>query len=370
VTPATPDVDETRPTREVPVADSPPPIDRPRLIRSVTPAVLTECAIAAGAGIGFALTLRYIFDWNGVLGTLIWAYVGFLVALFFLSRDRESPEVAVDRMVTTVVWSIGAVVTAVLAWMLIYLVIRGAKALGLSFFTQDLSTVGPNDPGGGALHAIIGTLEQVGIAVVVVVPLAVLTAVYLNELKGPLARPARFVIDAMSGLPSIVAGLLVYTLWVSAYGYSGFAASLALIVLMLPTVTRTAEEVLRTVPDVLREGSLALGAPRWRIILIVVLPTARAGLLTAVILGVARAVGETAPIVLTAFGASEVNANPFSGPQNSLPLFAFRFLRQANDRQRDRGWAALLVLVVLVLVLFVLARFIGSRADKRLGRRR
>ena len=357
-------------TEPIETVSGPAETDRPRLIRSVTPAVLTEIAIAAGAGVAFAFTLRYVFDWNGILGTVIWAYVAFLVALYALSRDRESPEIAIDRMVTTVVWSIGAVVTAVLAWMLIYLVVRGTKVLRVGFLTHDMATVGPTDTGGGALHAIIGTLEQVGIAVVVVVPLAVLTAVYLNELKGPLARPARFVIDAMSGLPSIVAGLLVYTLWVGTYGYSGFAASLALIVLMLPTVTRTAEEVLRTVPDILREGSLALGAPRWRVIMRVVLPTARAGLLTAVILGVARAVGETAPIVLTAFGASEVNTNPFSGPQNSLPLFAFRLLREPNVRQVDRGWAALLILVLLVLMLFVLARWIGSRGDRRLGRRR
>ena len=141
-------------------------------------------------------------------------------------------------------------------------------------------------------------------------------------------------VDAMSGVPSIVAGLFVYAVWVSEFGFSGFAAALALSISMLPTITRTCEEVLRLVPDGLREASLALGATEWRTTWSVVLPTAQAGLITAVILGVARAVGETAPLIATAFGASPMNANPFHGPQAALPLFVYKQITESSHRQR------------------------------------
>ncbi len=206
-----------------------------------------------------------------------------------------------------------------------------------------MSKVGPLSPGGGGVkHALIGTIEQVGLATLVVVPVAVLTAVYLNEINGRLATPARFVIDAMSGLPSIIAGLLVYTVWVSGHGFSGAAGAAALAVLMLPTVTRASEEILRTIPDPLREGALALGAPRWQVTLRVVIPTALGGLVTAVILGIARAVGETAPMLLTAFGADTTNTNPFSGPQADLPLFVWKLIRLPNETQQNRAWAGAL----------------------------
>jgi len=187
-------------------------------------------------------------------------------------------------------------------------------------------------------------------------------------MKGVLARPTRVIVDAMSGLPSIVAGLLVFTVWVNGRGYSGAAGAVALVVLMLPTVTRTSEEILRTIPDGLRESSLALGAPQWRVVLRVVLPTARAGLMTAAILGVARGVGETAPMLLTAFGADTTNLNPFKGPQEDLPLFVWKLIRLPNQTQINRGWTGLLILVLLVLVLFTTARFISGRAERKLRR--
>jgi phosphate transport system permease protein len=194
--------------------------------------------------------------------------------------------------------------------------------------------------------------------------------VYLHEIKGRMTKPIRFIVDAMSGLPSIVAGLLIFTVWVNGRGFSGVACSAALFVLMLPTQTRASEEILRTVPDSLREGSLALGAPQWRVITRVVLPTARAGLLTASILAVARAIGETAPAILTAFGSSVTNKNPFHGPQASLPLMVWDLIRQPNQVQIDRAWTALLILVLFVLVAFTLARWVGTRGAKKLGRRR
>jgi phosphate transport system permease protein len=183
-----------------------------------------------------------------------------------------------------------------------------------------------------------------------------------------MARLIRFIVDAMTGLPSIVAGLLVFTVWVQSHGFSGLSASVALIVLMLPTVTRTSEEILRTIPDALREASLALGAPQWRLVMRVVLPTAVSGLVTGAILGVARGVGETAPMLLTAFGSSTTNTNLLRGPQADLPLFVWGLIREPNKTQNNRAWTGALILVLLVLILFLLARFVTNRSQRKLRR--
>ena len=352
--PAGPTVDDDRPNR------------RPRFPRSD----IIEVVLAALAALAFAGIVRAVWGLHGPTGTVLWWYAGFLVVFYALVRDRSDGESALDRIVTVVVWSIGVLVVSILSWMIVFLLVKGLPALRAGFFTQDLSKVGPLTPGGGAFHAIVGTFEQVGLATIVVVPISILTAVYLHEMNGILAKPVRLIVDAMSGLPSIVAGLLVFTVWVNGRGYSGAAGSAALIVLMLPTVTRTSEEILRTIPDSLREASLALGAPQWRVVLRVVLPTARAGLVTAVILGVARGVGETAPMLLTAFGSDSTNFNPFKGPQEDLPLFVWKLIRLPNQTQIDRGFTGLLILVLLVLILFTTARFVAGRSQRKLGRTR
>ena len=350
--------------------DEDPDHDEPRTVRTLAENDLWQAGAALAAGLAVAGTLRVVLGWSGIMSTSLWVYLAFAIVYFALVWDRSGQEIASDRIVTVLVWTTGALVLGGLLWMLGLLVVKGTPKLRPSFFTSDLSQTGPNDPGGGALHAIVGTLEQVGIAVVVVVPIAILTAVYLHELKGRLAPVIRFVVDAMSGLPSIVAGLLVFTIWVDGRGFSGVAGSGALVILMLPTVTRTSEEILRTVPDTLREASLALGAPEWRVVLRVVVPTAMSGLLTATILGVARAVGETAPMLLTSFGSDSTVTNPTSGPQSDLPLFVWKLIRVPNETQNQRAWTGALVLVLLVLVLFVSARLVASRARKRLGRAR
>ncbi len=176
--------------------------------------------------------------------------------------------------------------------------------------------------------------------------------------------------NALAGLPSIVAGLVIYAAWVTTgHGFSGLAGAMALAVLMLPFVTRTSEEILRTVPDPLREASLALGAPQWRMVKRIVLPTAMAGLITAAILGVALGVGETAPLLLTTSYSSFTVTNPFHGPQSSLASFVYTYVLEPNSTQNQRGYTALLILVLLVLVLFVVARVIGGRSQRKLGRR-
>ncbi len=327
-----------------------------------------ELLLCAGSALGASWVLCQVMDWQDPLTFGIWALVWFLTTTYLMARDRTSKVVALDRLMTTLIWTTGALAVAVLAWMIIFVFIKGVGGLSWSFFTEDMAEVGPLDPGGGAYHAIVGTIQQMLIATVISVPIAILTAVYLHEIKGRLAVPVRFVVDAMSGLPSIVAGLIVFTIWVnSGHGFSGASAGVALSIMMIPIVTRTSEEILRTIDDGLRESALALGAPQWRSVMQVVLPTARAGLITASILGIARAVGETAPVLLTAFGSSVTNYNPFNGPQADLPLFIWGLLREPNQAQIDRAWTGALVLIIMVLVLFVTARVVGERGARKRG---
>jgi phosphate transport system permease protein len=345
--------------------------DRPRHRARMTRSDLIELAISFLSGAAGAGLLRTVLGWHGDLGTGIWWYVISVGTYYLLQRDGASSEVGLDRVVTVLIWSAGTAVVAVLGWMLGFLAIRGYHRVSANFFTHDMSGVGPLNPGGGVLAAIVGSAEQVGLATAVVVPLAVLTAVYLHELRGRLSGVVRFAINALAGVPSIVAGLIIYTAWViNGHGPSGVAGAAALAILMLPFVTRTAEEVLRTVPDALREASYALGAPQWRVVTQVVLPTALAGLTTAVILGIALGIGETAPLLLTTSFANGTNWDPFHGPQASLAYYVYTYVLEPNKVQNQRGYSALVVLVVLVLILFLAARYIGSRSQRKLGRSR
>lgn len=333
-----------------------PPAEVKRRLRSFGREDLGELALAAISGLSLSAALCLLLDWTHPLTFALWALVSAIAVEYLLVCQRLGAIVAADRLVTFLVWATAGLAVGILAWMLIYVFARGVGGLDLEFLTRDMSDVGPLDPGGGALHAIIGTLEQTLIAAAVSVPLAILTAIYLHELKGRISPVVRFITDALTGLPSIVAGLLIYALWGTYFGFSGISASFALMIIMIPIVTRTSEEMLRTVPGSLREASLALGAPRWRTVTGVVLPAARAGLVTAAILGVARIVGETAPVILTAFGSASVNMNPLDGQQADLPLMAWQLLRQPNKVQEARAWTTALVLVFVVLWLFLVAR--------------
>jgi phosphate transport system permease protein len=372
LSPPSPLETEPRPDTGPPLSAAPvwppPPDQSPSTPRQLTTQDRVELLLAFGSGLAFSWVLCLVMDWQHPLTFACWALIWFLVTSYVMGVDRTSKVVAQDRLVTTLIWLSGVVAVGVLLWMILYVVIKGIQGLDWAFFTEDLSKVGPLDSGGGAFHAIVGTIEQMIIATVLAVPIAILTAVYLHEIKGPLSVPVRFVVDAMSGLPSVVAGLIVFTIWVNeGHGFSGASAGVALAIMMIPIVTRTSEEILRTIDDGLRESALALGAPQWRSTLQVVLPTARAGLITASILGVARAVGETAPVLLTAFGSSITNYNPFDGPQSDLPLFVWSLLRQPNDAQIQRAWTGALVLMLMVLILFVTARFIGERGARKRG---
>lgn len=310
---------------------------------------------------------------SGAIGFAVTWFASFLLTYWLVVREATDAVRAKDRVMAAAVAVGGLAVVAPLIAIVTYTVAKGIGALTPGFFTQTLEFTGPLSAAdaGGALHAIVGTLEQVGIAAAVSVPLGVATAVFLNEVGGRLARPVRMIVDAMSAIPSIVAGLFIYAVLILqlGLGQSGLAAGLSLAVLMLPTVTRTAEVVLRLVPSGLREASLALGAEEWRTTTGVVLPTARGGLITAVVLGVARVVGETAPLILTAGGAFVLNSNPFAGKQDSLPLFVFRLVKSPQTAQIERAWTGALVLIAIVLALFVLARTLGGARAVRGGGR-
>lgn len=356
-----PDIEQFSPDDEIPRA--------PRTMLPDDWGMMAGSALAA-IGLMWVLFLRLL-PVHGTVGTAFLTWLVFLAIYRYVVRQVHGPLAATDRLVAAVLSSVAIILFALLVLIVGYVIVKGIGGITAAFFTQTMEKVGPLDPEskGGALHAILGTLMQLTMTVIIAVPLGITTAVFLNEVGGRWTRPVRTLVDAMSGVPSIVAGLFIFSALILSlgWGFSGFAASLSLAVLMLPTVTRTTEVVLRLVPGGLREAALALGAPRWRVVLQVVLPTARSGVSTAVILGMARAVGETAPLILTALGTSLINNNPFQGPQSSLPLFIWQLIRSSDGGQQQRAWAGALALIVLVLVLFTLARVLGRQRRVRTG---
>nr|WP_329530943.1 phosphate ABC transporter permease subunit PstC [Streptomyces sp. NBC_01450] len=246
---------------------------------------------------------------------------------------------------------------------ILWLVIgKGAKRFDSVLLNNSMRNIAESDQGGGAYHAILGTLEQAGIATLIALPLGTFVAIYLVEYgRGVLAPMVTFTVDVMMGLPSIVAGLFILSLWILTFGFqdSGFAGSLALVILMLPMVIRSCEEMLKLVPDSLREAAYALGAPRWQTILRVVVPTALPGMVTGIMLGIARVMGETAPVLLVVGFTSSINFNPFSGAQGSLPAFIYNEATQPYAPAIDRAWAGALTLILIIMLLNLVARLIA-----------
>jgi phosphate transport system permease protein len=315
---------------------------------------------------------------TGWLGFVVSTFFVFQVLLYIVTRDQIGHLAAVDRVMLVMVWTGGFILMVPLVMLNIYVFRQGLKALRLNFFFEDqrgITPVLPSTAGGGS-HAIVGTIQQVGLALLWSVPLGLGTAIFLNESRSRWRRPVRIFVDAMSGLPSVLAGLFIFAVLIlpnagnlALFNYNGFMASLALSLIMLPPIARTVEVVLRLVPDGLREAGLALGSTRARTVFSVVLPTARTGITTAIVLGIARAVGETAPLLFTAFGYDLMNANPFDGEQESLPLFVYRNIRKPDLAAIERGFAGALVLMLIVIALFGLARFIGRDRSKQRARR-
>lgn len=299
------------------------------------------------------------------------------VLLLAVGTAMTEQRVAVSDRVARWAMSTGAlVVFSALVSVIVFVVRRGWPALHhLNFFTDTMEGIGPQSSlsQGGILHAVVGTLIEITIAVAITLPLGVGTAVFLNEVGGRFARIVRTVVDAMTALPSIVAGLFIYSIWIIALHMpsSGLAGALAISVMMLPIIGRASDVVLRVVPGGLREASLALGASRWRTVWHVVLPTARPGLATALILGVARGIGETSPVLITSGNATFMVTDPTHGMMSSLPLFIFSTVRSGIPLQIDRAFGTAVTLLALVLVLFVVARLLArpDSAEPSLWRR-
>jgi len=350
-------------------APLPGPEDRPRrrgldVDRAVE---LGAAAVAAAVGVWAPFHLA---GWDAPFGFVLCWFGAFMAIYGITVQQRHGPLVRRDRLATALIGA-GTTVALLPLFLVLYFVVRQGLPVVLSrfprfpFLRQDLRNFSPRDPvsKAGMSQAIVGSIEQVGLATAMTVPIGVLTAAYLNEVGGRFATGVRTVADAMTGLPSIIAGLFIYAAWVQPQheqGFSGLAAAIALAVVMLPTVVRTAEEVLRLVSGHLREAALALGAPEWRVALRVVLPTARTGLVTAALLGVARAVGETAPVLLTAFGSPRLNLNPFRGTQDDLPMRIYLLVRSPSDSNNAAAWGGALLLLLVILTLFTLARILGS----------
>ncbi|MGC4110460.1 MAG: phosphate ABC transporter permease PstA [Nocardioides sp.] len=299
----------------------------------------------------------------GIVRWVVAAAVVFLVAMPLWSRVVEGRRAAVDRLVTALIWTSFAVAVSPLVWLLYVVIKSGAPAINGQFLTVSMLNV-IGDEQGGIYHALLGTLLITVAAAVISVPIGVLTAVYLVEYgkRSKAARVITFLVDVMTGIPSIVAGLFALALLVLLFGTAfraGIGGSIALSLLMIPTVVRSSEEMMRLVPDDLREASYALGVPKWRTIMRVVIPTSIAGIVTGVVLAISRVIGETAPLLVVAGATDGVNTNLFDGRMTTLPVFIFSQYSSSTPVGYQRAWGGALVLIVLVMVLNLVARIIG-----------
>jgi phosphate transport system permease protein len=302
---------------------------------------------------------------SGPVLTAVVAATLYTVGIHVVSRVVEGQRRAADRTVTAIVSIMFATAMVPLVSLLYTVLVRGVARFDVEFFTLTMRNV--VGEGGGARHAIVGTLQITGLAAAMSIPIGLLTAIYLVEYgRGRLARTITFLVDVMTGIPSIVAGLFAYALFVLFFGPGvrfGIGGAVALSVLMIPVVVRASEEMLKLVPAELREASYALGVPKWRTILKVVLPVAAAGIGTGITLAVARVIGETAPLLLIAGRSGSLNLDPFNDSMQTLPVFAFYsfFTPGVNPQfDIDRGWTAALVLMLIVLLLNLVARVIAK----------
>ncbi len=353
----------------------PQPSGEPHLDRPLTHPVLPRWAAGLVAVLALATgaLLALLLGW-GVVATTFVAVVLFAVAWPSWTLWVEGPRSAADRAVTTAVWSAFGLAMIPLVSLSYTVLVNGVSVLSAEFFTASMQSV--IGEGGGIYHAIWGSLIVTGIAALMSVPIGIMAAVYLVEYGGTgrLARWITFLVDVMTGIPSIVAGLFAYALFVLIFGPGvrmGFGGSVALSILMIPIVVRSTEEMLKLVPDELREASFALGVSRWRTIVKVVIPTALGGIVTGVTLAIARVFGETAPLLVIAGDTDSVNFNPFDGRMSTLPVYAFYSYTQPGvppEYGQARAWGAALVLISIVMLLNIIARLIGRRFAPKTGR--
>ena len=351
------------------------PKRRPRKVRSLT---LDDWLSLGGSALAsFALMYvgyLHVVDFSGTVGFAVCWYVVFLLVYGTVVAIANPRHIVTERLVAATLYLIAALVVFALASTVIYTFAEGWRAfVHVNFFTHDMAGVASDAPlnQGGIFHAIVGTVIMVGMAVVVAVPLGIGTAVYMTEVKGPGSHLIRTVVEAMTALSDILAGLFVYATLVVGFGLgkTGLAAAIAIAVTMLPLVARASEVALRVVPGGLREASEALGATHWKTTWKVVLPSARAGLVTAAILAIARGIGETAVVLVTTGASSFLNFNPVSEPMNSLPLYIYTAYETHEPLALTRAFGAASVLLAMVLLLFVVARWIVRDKSGRDGSR-
>lgn len=356
-----------------PVSLDAPPVARRKIsgLRRNDVLCLVGSAVASFALAGL---LYQILPWNGGLGFIVVTFLCFIGLYALTSSIDESGPAVRDRIVAVIVHSLAFLLLLALIFVIAYTLLRGWQALLHSnFFVQDMSNAGPLDEldVGGIFHAVVGTLWMISIALCITIPLGITCAVFLNEIPGRFTRFVRTIVEAMTALPSIVAGLFIYATFILMLGFpkSGLAAALAISVMMLPIIIRASDVVLRLVPSSLKEASYAMGAGQWRTVWHVTLPTSKSGLATAVILGTARGIGETSPVLLTAGFTAAMNWNPLSGPMVSLPLATFELVKSPELNFIARGFGCAAVLMLLVLLLFIAARTIGGRGPGNLTNR-
>ncbi len=304
--------------------------------------------------------------------TLVFAVIVACLGIYAWARVVEGPRRAFDRTMTMLIAAAFALAMIPLASLLYEVISRGLPGLDWEFLTADARGV---INGGGAAHALVGTLVITGVAALISVPIGIMAAIYLTEYgTGKLRKALTFFVDVMTGIPSIVAGLFAYALFELFLGPGirlGVMGSVALSVLMIPIVIRSAEEVLKIVPNHLREAAYALGTPKWKTITKIVLPTAFAGLVTGVMLAVARIIGETAPLLVTTGVIDSINSDPFQGRMQNLAVYAYSEYRSPGiDKAAsyDRAWAAALLLIAIVMILNVAARLVYRRYKTEIHR--
>ena len=338
---------------------------KPRKPWAATPVDRAKTAGIVLAALGVAFVIVGITPMSGKLAYAAIFCLAYLVIDFIVSFVKAGRPAAVDSLFRGLVTTAIVIAVMPIVSILVTVWVRGHKGLHWTLFTKDMHSNSFTDPigQGGLLHAIIGTFLLVFFAMIISVPIGILTALYLTEIRGKFTRPIEFLVQAMSGVPSIVAGLFIYAAILIPFTktVNGFQGSLALAILMIPTVARTSQEVLKLIPSDLREAGVALGGTQWRSVALVVVPAARSGLITAMILGVARVAGETAPILLLTGGSGTKNYNIFNGSLGSLPNYVWQAFAAGTPESIARAWAGILVLLVIVVILFTAARILGNR---------
>jgi phosphate transport system permease protein len=347
--------------------------DRPRAVSATTSDYWLTVVGSLGGSLGLVwLLYERILPFSGTIGFYVCWLIAYLAIFTIVTALVHKPVIVIDRLWTAITTGAASLVGVALVSTIGYTVIRGWAAVHhLNFFIKPESA-GNFQTGAltqsGILNAIVGSAIELGIATAVSLPLGIGTAIFMVEVGGRFAKIVRTVVEAMTALPDILAGLFIDTFLIVALGVqrSGFAAGVALSVMMLPIIARTADVALRVVPNGLREASLALGATQWRTVWRVVIPTQLSGLATAVILGMARAVGETAPVLITSGFSTFLAVNPLVNPMNSLPLAIYTAVRSPNQQFIERGFGTGVVLLVLVLILFVTGRLLArSKVARR-----